>query len=363
MTGKVLVVGASGVVGSAALDAFLADGHEVVALSRRLPEIESKRPFQHLAVDLRDSAACRDSLGAFRGEITHVAFAALYEMPGLVAGWSDDEQMQINLAMLRNCLEPLIGTGSSLQHVSVMQGTKAYGFHLHPMPIPARERAPRDPHPNFYWLQEDWLHDAAVSSGFHYTILRPQMVVGGAYNAAMNVPPVLGAYAAICKEEGQPFGFPGGPSWVWEAADARLVADVLVWAADSPAARNQHFNVTNGDVFEWRNLWPAIADALGTEPGPDQPLCLGTWLPTKADAWDRVVKKRGLREVPLPELLGESHFCADLVFAHGATQPPPPAFISTIKLRQAGFTQFVDTEDTYRYWLGKLIERNIIPRG
>jgi hypothetical protein len=53
--------------------------------------------------------------------------------------------------MMQNCLEPLVETGK-LQQVTALQGTKAYGIHLHPMPIPARERFPRDDHPNFYWL-------------------------------------------------------------------------------------------------------------------------------------------------------------------------------------------------------------------
>jgi hypothetical protein len=28
---------------------------------------------------------------------------------------------------------------------------------------------------------------------------------------------------------------------------------VMVWAAQSPRAANEAFNITNGDVFEWRN--------------------------------------------------------------------------------------------------------------
>lgn len=359
MQRTVMIVGASGVVGSATLDAFLREAWNVVAVSRRRPEVISKREFRHLAVDLLDTEDCRTAFSGLTG-VTHVVFSALFEKPGLVQGWSDDEQMQTNLAMLRNLVEPLCA-GSGFEHISLMQGTKAYGFHLHAMPIPARESAPRDPHANFYWLQEDYLREKSIACGFDFTILRPQMIVGGAYNAAMNLAPVLGAYAAICREEHESFGFPGGPSWVWEAADARLVANVLVWAALSPNARGEHFNVTNGDVFEWRNLWPAIADALGVAAGPDRPLCMGSWLPSKSGIWDRVVQTHGLRPVGLAQLLGESHFCADLCFAYGATEPPPPAFVSTIKLRQAGFAEVCDTESMFRYWLGNLIERKLLP--
>ncbi len=360
MTGKVLVTGASGVVGTAAVESFLDAGWDVVALSRRVPEVNHPRPFRHISADLQDSAASHEVIGALTG-VTHVVFAALYETAGLIAGWSDVAQMETNLAMLRNCLEPLIAAGNRLGHVSLMQGTKAYGLHLHPMPIPAREDKPRDPHPNFYWLQEDYLKVLAASRGFGFTILRPPMVLGAAYGAAMNVVPVIGAYAAICREEGLSFGFPGGPPFVLEAMDTRVLAKAFVWAADAPSARNQHFNLTNGDVFDWRHLWPAIADALGVEPGPDRPCSMASFLPTRSAVWDRIVAKHGLRPIALPALLGESHHVTDFCFASGALETPTPAFMSTIKIRKAGFTEVCDTEEMFRYWIGNFIARSILP--
>ena len=30
-----------------------------------------------------------------------------------------------------------------------------------------------------------------------------------------------------------------------------------------PACDGEAFNVTNGDVFRWQDVWPAIAEALG----------------------------------------------------------------------------------------------------
>lgn len=360
MVRKVLIAGASGVVGAAAVDEFLAQGWEVVALSRRKPEVESPRPFAHLSVDLRDAAAARAALAGVSG-VSHVVYAALFEKPGLIAGWSEADQMDTNLAMLRNCLEPLLQASKSVQHVSLLQGTKAYGIHLHPMPIPARERAPRDAHANFYWLQEDYLTGLARQGGFTYSILRPQLIIGSAYGVAMNLAPIIGAYAAITREEGEPFGFPGGVSYVWEAVDARLLARVFAWAATAPSAAGQHFNVTNGDVFEWRNLWPAMAQVLGVTPGPDRPRSMAEYLPAKAGVWEALVKKRGLRPVTMAELVGESHHYADFCFAYGATTPPPPAFVSAIKLRQAGFTEVCDTQDMFCYWLQNFIDRKILP--
>jgi nucleoside-diphosphate-sugar epimerase len=194
---------------------------------------------------------------------------------------------------------------------------------------------------------------------FNYTALRPQLVTGGT-PGALNVVPAIGAYAAIRREKVEPFGFPGGPSFVWEAADADLVADVMVWAALSPRAANEAFNITNGDVFEWRNVWPAIARVLGVATGPDVPTSVATYLKENADVWDRIVTKYGLRSRNLRDLVGKGDQHADFAFAYGAPQGPR-AFVSTVKLRQAGFTKTIDTEDTFRKALQSLIGRKLLP--
>jgi nucleoside-diphosphate-sugar epimerase len=360
MKGTVLIAGASGLVGAAAVESFLADGYDVIALSRRRPEVDSIRSFTHSALDLRDAAACRDAAEEF-GAVTHVVYTAVFELPGLVPGWSEKIQMETNLAMLRNLMDPLSQSAGGLKHVSLLQGTKAYGVHLHPIRIPARERFPRDAHENFYWLQEDYVRAKSAREGWAFTIWRPQLIVGPNYGVVMNLPPIIGAFAAICREEGRSFGFPGGASWVWEAVDTRLVADALLWGATAANAKGETFNLTNGEVFEWRDLWPSFAEVLGVRLGPDLPVRLAEFLPAKASVWDRIVAKHKLRNVPMSELVGESHHYADFCFAHGATSSPRPAFVSTVKIKQAGFGQVYDTEETFRHWLRKLIERKILP--
>jgi nucleoside-diphosphate-sugar epimerase len=360
MKGTVLVAGASGLVGAAAVDSFLADGYDVIALSRRRPEVESSKPFKHAALDLRDAAACRDAAQEF-GAVTHVVYTAVFELPGLVPGWSEKIQMETNLAMLRNLMEPLSESATGLKHVSLLQGTKAYGVHLHRIRIPARERYPRDPHENFYWLQEDYIRAKSAREGWAFTIWRPQLIVGPNYGVVMNLPPIIGAFAAICREEGRPFGFPGGVSWVWEAVDTRLVADALVWGATATNAKGETFNLTNGEVFEWRDVWPSFAEVLGVPLGPDHPVRLAEFLPAKSDVWDRIIAKHGLRKVPMTQLVGESHHYADFCFAYGAASAPPPAFVSTVKVKRAGFVEVYDTQETFCYWLAKLIERKILP--
>lgn len=359
MSGTVLIAGASGLVGTACVERFCDDGWDVVALSRRPPEVASGTPFRHRAADLRDPAATRAAVQDLHA-VTHVVYAALYEKPGLIPGWTAPDQMATNLAMLRNLLGPLTEV-ADLAHLTLLQGTKAYGAHVHPMRIPGRERQPRDDHENFYWLQEDHAAQAGRAAGFATTIMRPQLIVGPNHGVAMNLPPVIGAYAAICREEGRPFGFPGGASCVWEAVDTRLVANAIRWAATEPAAAGQTFNLTNGEVFAWPDLWPVLAGTLGVEPGPPEPVALAEFLPAKAEVWDRIVARHGLRPIAMTDLLGESHHYADMAFAHGRTTPPPPALLSTVKIKQAGFTEVRDTEETFAYWLSVLQERRVLP--
>src|SRR6185369_4122431 len=188
----VLIAGVTGVVGRAALERFArSEEWRTIALSRRKPDVEGD--YRHLALDLTDEAACEAASEEWRA-VTHVIFAALHEKPGLVRGWREQDQMQTNLAMLQNLLRPLLQVAKNLQHVTLLQGTKAYGAHLHPIKVPAREDAPRDAHENFYWLQEDELRAAQRGREWGFTIFRPQIVFGHALGSPMNLLAALGAW-------------------------------------------------------------------------------------------------------------------------------------------------------------------------
>jgi hypothetical protein len=201
--------------------------------------------------------------------------------------------------------------------------------------------------------------EMGAKHGFNFSALRPQLVTGPT-PGALNVLPAIGAYAAIRREKGEPFGFPGGPSFVWEAAHADLVADVMVWAAQSPQAANEAFNITNGDVFEWRKVWPGIAETLGVDTGPDTPTSVTTYLAENGAIWDKIVAKYALRSRSLRELVGQGDQHADFAFAYGAPAGPR-AFVSTVKLRQAGFIKAIDTEVSFRNALQSLIDRKLLP--
>ena len=133
-------------------------------------------------------------------------------------------------------------------------------------------------------------------------------------------------------------GFPGGPSFVWEAADADLVADVMVWAAQSPQAANEALGITNGDVFEWRNVWPAMAKILGVETGPDMPTGVAAYLKQNADLWAGSSQSTDFVRGACVSLSARE---TSMRTSHSLTVPweGPRAFVSTVKLRQARGSQ------------------------
>ena len=354
------MAGASGLVGFAAAKHFAQrPGWKVIAVSRRLPE--GLDGVELISVDLTDRARSAEVFGRLR-EVTHVVYAALYEKPGLIRGWRERDQMETNRVMLENFFEPLYAVAQGLRHVTLLQGTKAYGAHLGPIAIPAKERQPRHEHENFYWLQEDYVRQRQRDQAWTFTILRPQVIFGESLGSHMNLIPAIGVYAALLREQGRPLAFPGGPPWVREAVDADLLAHACEWAATSPACANETFNINNGDVFEWRQVWPAIADALDMEVGPDDPLSLADTLPPREKEWEAIVRRHGLRApARFADYVGQGFIYADAQFAYGAKRPPPTTLVSTIKARQAGFIECMDTEDMFRKWFRRFRELRWLP--
>jgi nucleoside-diphosphate-sugar epimerase len=357
---KVVVAGATGLVGNAALRHFgNLGGCEVIALSRRKPrDLHGAR---HVAIDLTDAAQCARSAPQLQGA-THLVYAALYEAPNLVDGWRDERQIRTNDLMLRNLMAVLGPAAPSLQHVALLQGTKAYGVHVRPLTVPAREgRSEMYEQPNFYWAQENFLRELQRGKAWHWSILRPVLIVGETIGGAMDLIPPLGVYAAILREQGRSLDYPGGAARVSQAVDVDLLARAIAWAGEADAARNEAFNVTNGDVFTWENVWPAIADALDMRPGNAVPLSLAKTWPQWIAPWDALRRKHDLVAPGLEAFVGLSFQYADYSMRYGQTQSGPPSIVSTVKINGAGFTEMMDTEDMFRKWFKHARSSRLLP--
>ena len=104
---------------------------------------------------------------------------------------------------------------------------------------------------------------AAERDRFGWSVHRPHTIIGYALGNAMNMGVTLAVYATICRETERSFSFPGSAAqWngLTDMTDARLLARHLEWAATTDTARNQAFNVVNGDVFRWSWMWTRLAN-------------------------------------------------------------------------------------------------------
>jgi len=356
----VVVAGASGVIGLAATNRLVRRGATVLALSRRAPFASGAA--QHVPVDLADSNACR-SFAAQHRDVTQLVYAAVKEAPGLIVGWSDPELIRANTTMFVGLLDALVEHAPGLRHVTLLQGTKAYGVHLdRSVAIPLRESSPRHPHANFYFTQEDALRERAADRGFTFTILRPQIVFGEALGSNMNPLAAIGAYGALLAAEGAPLHYPGGLRHVSEAVDADLVAEVVDWCSEAPAAAGETFNVANGDVFTWPDIWPVCASALDMELGESRPQSLVAFFASRKRLWSELVDRHQLHAPrELDEFLGQSAIYADMLLDRGRTVTGIPVLTSTIKLREAGFGACIDTAKMVSRLLGRLRDQRLLP--
>jgi nucleoside-diphosphate-sugar epimerase len=343
-----LVVGGLGVIGRNLVEHLDGlDDWEVTAVSRRAPEFETSARF--VSTDLLDRSATEQELGGLAG-VTHLFYAAYQARPTRL------EEVEPNLTMLRNVVDVVEKASPTLRHVTLMQGGKAYGCHLGPFKTPAKESDPRHMPPNFYYDQEDFLRELEPAASWTWTALRPEAVCGFAVGNPMNLAMVIAVYASISKALGLPLRFPGKPGAyeaLYQVTDAGLLARATVWAAEEPGCRNEVLNITNGDYFRWKNLWPVFADFFGMSLAEPQTISLVETMSDKTHLWDDIVSRHGLRRYPYSDV---AHWgFGDVVF--GITWDN---ISSTLKARGLGFQEFIDTEEMFvtlfeRFRSGKII--------
>ncbi|QEI08922.1 SDR family oxidoreductase [Pigmentiphaga aceris] len=355
MSKVALIAGASGITGSNAARALIADGWKVYGLARK-PDagVPGVVP---IAADLLDP-------GSLWHALQDVAPSHVF-----ITTWmrqtTEAENIRVNAAMVRNLLEAL-SAGRHVRHVALVTGLKHY---LGPFdayaregvlpPTPLRESRPRLDVENFYYAQEDEVYAAAARDGFGWSIHRPHTVIGKAVGNAMNLGTTLAVYASICKETGRPFRWPGSEAqWkgLSDVTDARVLAQQLVWAAKTPAARNQAFNIVNGDIFRWSWLWGWLADWFGVKAvGFD-----GTLHPLEAEMagdgplWRDIAQRHGLVEPDLTRLASPWHTDLDL-------GRPIEVMTDMANSRKLGFTAYQATDESFFDLFTQLRADRLIP--
>jgi nucleoside-diphosphate-sugar epimerase len=188
---------------------------------------------------------------------------------------------------------------------------------------------------------------------------RPHTIIGYALGNAMNMGVTLAVYAMICRETARPFVFPGSAvQWncLTDMTDARLLARHLLWASVTPAARNQAFNVVNGDVFRWNWMWSRIAAWFGIRPAPfpSHPAPLVQQLADAAPTWQAIAARYHLVESDLSRLASAWHTDADL-------GRPIEVVTDMSKSRKLGFLDYQATDDSFFDLFNQLRESRVIP--
>jgi nucleoside-diphosphate-sugar epimerase len=352
--GSALVVGASGIVGNNLARHLRARGWQVHGLARRPPgDIDGVVP---LAADLLDPPSLRAALQGLRP--TDVFLSTWLRQN------TEADNIRVNRAMVRNVLDALSLVGS-VKHVALVTGLKhylgpfeAYGKGVLPA-TPFREEQPRLDLENFYYAQEDEVFAAAARDGFGWSVHRPHTIIGYALGNAMNMGVTLATYATICCESGRPFLFPGSAvQWngLTDMTDARLLARHLEWAATTAAARNQAFNVVNGDVFRWNWMWSRLAGWFGVQPAPfpGQGIPLERQLADAGPVWAGIARKHDLAVTDLSRITSAWHTDADL-------GRPIEVVTDMSKSRKLGFLDYQATNDSFFDLFATLREARIIP--
>ena len=353
MAKTALVVGASGIVGSATAALLAKRGWTVHGLARR-PTVQSS--VQPIAADLQDADA---TAAVLRGLNPDAVFITTWLRQD-----SEAENIRVNSAMVRNLLDGL-PKPTSPRHVALVTGLKhylgpfeAYGKGTLPQ-TPFREDQGRLNVENFYYAQEDEVFAAAERDGFTWSVHRPHTVIGLAIGNAMNMGTTLAAYATLCRETGHPFTFPGSAaqwSGLTDMTDAGQLARHLLWAAETPAAHNEAFNVVNGDVFRWQWMWGRIAGWFDVEAAPFDGIVrpLEHQMSDNAGLWREIAIREGLAEPDLKRLASPWHTDADL-------GRPIEVVTDMSKSRRLGFTEYQSTDNAFFALFDRLRTDRLIP--
>ncbi|MBB2170029.1 SDR family oxidoreductase [Gluconacetobacter aggeris] len=342
----ILIAGATGVVGLAALEAFQNAGWTVSTLGRAA---QGPGGGAHISADLLDPIGLAGWKEALK-PVTHLFYAAL--KPDADPGLEADQ----NAAMLENLVAALHIAGAQLERLIIIQGGKVYGAHLGVYKTPAREDDSRHFPPNLYFRHEDFVR-SLEREGVRWTALRPDIVIGHSLGSAMNLGNLIGVYGTLCRETRTAMQFPGPPAayrdTLVNVTGAQVLGEAALWAATTQA--DGAFNITNGDVFRWSHVWPHLAEWFGLRVGEPQPISLDQRLHALAPVWSALAARQGLAEADTRRISPGSF--GDFIF-HVRTD----AIFDVTKARQAGFPGMTRRSDEVLLaHLDGMRQRRLIP--
>jgi nucleoside-diphosphate-sugar epimerase len=345
-----LVVGGNGIIGRNMVSHLEETGNwEVIVTSQSPLGYESKAKF--VALDLTNPQSVEARREQLK-QVTHVFFAAYVERQNL------SDQTAKNLELIENLVIGLETVAPGFKHITFIQGGKAYGAHLGIYKTPAKETDARHFPPNFYYSQENFLRRQSAGKAWSWTALRPDIVIGIAIGNPMNLGTLIAIYASLCKELGVPMRFPG-PNEAYEVlvnvTDATLLAKGMEFASLNPSCNAEIFNITNGDVFRWKHVWPKIAAYFDVEVEEPQTFSLATYMADKNELWAEMTRKYQLADHPLDKLVQWPF--GDFIF-----NTVHDAFFDVNKFRRYGFSDMhLDSFESFKRVFDQLKAHKVIP--
>ncbi|KAK8015766.1 3-oxo-Delta(4-5)-steroid 5-beta-reductase [Apiospora marii] len=397
MTKTAFITGANGISGSALVEHLCNtttpdDWSSIIVTSRsafKPPPTVTDPRITFVALDfLHDVPSLVKQMQEVCRPVTHAYFCSYLH--------KDDfsEAYAANTALFEHFLVALDQTAPHLQNVTLQTGGKYYNLHVEPVPSPARENDPRrhGPLQNFYFPQEGLLAQMSQRSGgysgsvsshddkakparWSWNVVRPQAIIGAnAHPLGLNVGLTMAVYFLICRELGTEAPMPTNRRY-WEGADdatyAPLIADLAVFVSTRRECANEAFNVTNGDTFCWRRMWPRIAASLGaradSEQGFERPAPeeggelqldgwgFGEWCRDKRAVWDELCERQGLPGAKATfDLAGWD--IGDFLFRRTWS-----ATLGMDKARRYGWTGHIDSYEAFTRTFIKFRELGLIP--
>jgi hypothetical protein len=76
---------------------------------------------------------------------------------------------------------------------------------------------------------------------------------------------------------------------------ADILATATIWAGTHTVARDEIFNITNGDYFRWQHMRPRIAKMFDMDTAHPVPMPFAVYMPEKGDVWNRIVREHNLQ--------------------------------------------------------------------
>ncbi|HEV7860310.1 MAG TPA: NAD(P)-dependent oxidoreductase [Pyrinomonadaceae bacterium] len=254
---RVLLTGATGLIGSRVLERLLARGDAVNVLA--LPETLELLPVDnHLNVikgDLDNTAALKQATDGVD---------IVYHVAGLIAGSSPQQLVRVNVQGTENLLNASVASG--VGRFVYTSSVSVYSPAPYPFMWPITEDSPLKAHgsealKNYGQSKidaEGLVQRTQREEGLEYVIIRPPTVYGsGAHFVLRMIDKIMTRPLMALRGNGQ-LGY-----MQWLHVDD--LADAIVMAGTRPGAANQVFNVAGGEII----TAPTIAATILEKERPD----------------------------------------------------------------------------------------------